>query len=253
MAVWALADLHLALSVPEKKMDVFGEPWIHYVDQIQSHWTRLIQSDDLVLIPGDITWAMRPDQARIDLEWIDKLPGTKLLLRGNHDYWWSSLRQVEKILPPSIHLIQNNAFCWKNICVGGTRLWDSIEYSFDRYINYVPNPRAKDFTNKSPTTLSDQNKIFQRELQRLECSLKEMEKFPNTFRIAMTHYPPIGADLAPSETSALLEKYGIRVCVFGHLHNVKKDIPLFGTHNGIQYLFVAADHLRFVPLKIEVS
>jgi predicted phosphohydrolase len=250
VAIWAIADLHLALSLPEKRMDLFGEPWIGYVEQIQSHWRELIHPEDLVLIPGDISWAMRPEQARLDLEWIDHLPGTKVLLRGNHDYWWTSLRQIEKVLPPSLHLIQNNVFCWNHVCIGGARLWDSSEYHFDKYIRYIPNPRANPLTEEAKQA-PDQQKIFQRELQRLEISLQEMAKQPHPVRIAMTHYPPIGAELAPSQASALLEEYGAQICVFGHLHNVKSDVPLFGTRHGIRYHLVSADYLGFIPLKIQ--
>src|ERR1700690_1967274 len=115
MAIWAIADLHLAFGTPEKSMEVFGEPWITYTDKIKKNWLELISSEDLVLIHGDISWAMRPEEARIDLEWIHQLPGTKVILRGNHDYWWTSLRQIEKILPPPLHLIQNKAFQWKHV------------------------------------------------------------------------------------------------------------------------------------------
>jgi len=96
MAVWAIADLHLALGIPEKKMDAFGEPWIDYTDKIAQNWNQLIDKDDLVLIPGDISWAMRTEDAKIDLDWIHALPGTKVMLRGNHDHWWSSLSKVEQ-------------------------------------------------------------------------------------------------------------------------------------------------------------
>src|ERR1700733_9276880 len=108
MAVWALADLHLALSIPEKSMESFGEPWINYTAKIKDQWLKHIKTDDLVLIPGDISWAMRLEDAAVDLNWIHELPGTKVLIRGNHDYWWTSLSKVERILPPSIHLVQNN-------------------------------------------------------------------------------------------------------------------------------------------------
>lgn len=245
MTVWALADLHLALGTPDKAMDVFGEPWIDYTDKIKSRWLNTIQPEDLILIPGDISWALKLEQARVDLDWIHQLPGTKILLRGNHDYWWASLKQIQAILPPSIHLIQNNAFHWKDVSIAGSRLWDTTEYKFQTYINYINNPRAKGITEEDRS--ADSEMIFKRELSRLETSLKGLS---NGVRIAMTHYPPISGDLKESQASALLEKYHVDICVFGHLHNVKKEIPLFGKKNGISYYLTSADYLDFTPLKI---
>lgn len=249
MPVWALADLHLSFGVPNKEMDIFGSNWKGYTDKVKESWSSLITSDDLVLIAGDISWAMHPEEARPDLEWIAQLPGTKVIIRGNHDYWWTSLSKIEKVLPPSIHLIQNNAFKWKEIGIAGARLWDSAEYQFGQYINYQNNPREKPLTaqDKDP---AEAERIFQRELARLEMSLKALEKTGCQTRLVMTHYPPISADLQDSRVSALLEKYGIQVCVFGHLHNVKRDKPLFGEKNGVRYLLTSCDYLDFTPIKV---
>lgn len=248
MAVWAIADLHLAFGVPNKSMDVFGEPWTNYTEKIKKNWLENIGPDDLVLIPGDISWAMKLEEARPDLEWIHQLPGTKVILRGNHDFWWTSIKQIEAILPPSIHLIQNNTCHWKDFSIAGARLWDTPEYRFNTFINYMENPRAKKLADEEDRS-AEAEKIFQRELGRLELSLKEMAK-KDTLRIAMTHYPPIGADLAPSQTSALLEKYKVKICAFGHLHNVRKGALPFGEKNGIRYCLTSADYLDFMPLKL---
>lgn len=246
MTIWAIADLHLAFGQPEKTMDIFGDPWVGYTDKIKTHWLENIREEDLVLIPGDISWAMKLSDAQKDLDWIHHLPGTKILLRGNHDYWWSSLKQIEAILPPSLHLVQNNAFHWNHVTIGGARLWDTSEYQFKSYINYVKNPREKQLAEENGP---DSDKIFQRELGRLEMSLKALS--PDcSIRIAMTHYPPISADLAASNASCIMEKYGVHYCVFGHLHNIKKNIPLFGTKNKISYFLTSADYLEFKPLKI---
>lgn len=246
MAIYALADLHLALSIPDKSMEVFGEPWARYTERIEEAWHRLVKPDDLVLVPGDISWAKRQEDALVDLLWIDKLPGTKLLLKGNHDYWWSSLSHVKKMLPPSIHVLQNDSFNWNEYSIGGSRLWDSSEYNFDSYVLMVDNPRVKKMHEKEDP--EEQEKIFLRELHRLDLSLRSLK--PSLKKIAMTHYPPIGPDMLPSRASALLEKYGVLLCVFGHLHNVKRDIPIFGSTRGIKYVFAAADYLRFVPIQI---
>lgn len=247
MTIWALADLHLAIAVPDKSMEIFGEPWIGYHQKIEENWRKKVSPEDLVLLPGDISWALRPEEARTDLNWIHQLPGTKLMIRGNHDYWWTSLRQLAAIMPPSIHLIQNNAFPWKGVVVGGARMWDTPEYNFDPYVRFSENPKARKIVEKSGEP--DREKIFTRELMRLEMSLKEMAKFPGK-RIVMTHYPPISADLQPSRTSALLEQYGVSTCVFGHVHNIPSTMKLFGERNGVTYAFVAGDYLNFDPLEI---
>lgn len=247
MAIWAIADLHLSFGVPDKKMDLFGEKWVDHPDKIRENWLRLIDPEDLVLIPGDISWAIRLEDALPDLRWIDALPGTKVMLRGNHDYWWSSPSKMEKILPPSIRLIQNNAFCWHDIGICGARLWDTPEYSFNDYIDYYETPEIKKVVH--PEHHEDDQKIFARELVRLELSLKALPISVNT-RIAMTHYPPIGPEMAPSATSALLEKYRIQICTFGHLHNVRHAALPYGIKNGVRYHLTAADYIDFCPIKI---
>jgi uncharacterized protein len=246
-AIWVISDLHLSFGVPDKSMDVFGKGWANHADQVKQNWIAHIQPEDLVLIPGDISWAMHLEDALPDLQWIHQLPGIKLLLKGNHDYWWSSISKVEKILPSSIHLIQNNSFNWGEVAIGGGRLWDTPEYSFRDYTDYVENPRARVLL-PSEENRSDDHKIFQRELIRLEMSLKSLNP-SSKVRIAMTHYPPIGADLKPSSASALLEKYGINICVFGHLHNLKTN-PSFGERGGVRYVFASCDCIRFMPIKI---
>lgn len=247
MTIWALADLHLAVAVPGKSMEIFGGPWIGYQQKIEENWRKLVSPEDLVLLPGDISWALRLHEAKEDLQWIHQLPGTKVMIRGNHDYWWTSLRQLQTILPPSIHLIQNNAFPWKGAVIGGTRLWDTPEYNFDQYVQYAENPKGLKIVEKAEP---DSEKIFARELHRLEMSLKEMERFPGK-RIVMTHYPPISGDLQPSSVSALLEKHAVSLCVFGHVHNIPSTTRLFGERNGVTYHLVAGDYLNFVPLAIE--
>ncbi len=247
--VWAIADLHLSFGVPNKEMDVFGEEWINWTEKIAKNWQSSIHANDLVLIAGDISWAMHPEKALPDLKWIDQLPGTKLIIRGNHDYWWSSKRQVENILPPSIHLIQNNSFQWENFSIGGARLWDTSEYQFKKYIEVKGDRKEKGLIDDVEFSKKTE-KIFQRELGRLEMSLKLLDQSAD-YRIVMCHYPPISADLKHSRTSALLEKYRVNVCVFGHLHNIKKEIgTFFGERNGTTYFLTSCDYLNFQPLNV---
>ena len=249
MSIWAIADLHLALSVPDKSMEFFGGSWIGYVEKIKTYWNESVQPEDLVLVPGDISWGIRLEEAKADLDWIHELPGTKVMLRGNHDYWWGSLTKLEKFMPPSIHVIQNNSFLWGDVAIAGSRLWDTSEYSFGDYIEYQANPRAKKMTDPQEPDIQERERIFARELLRLEQSLKSISPKAKK-RIAMTHYPPIGANLHPSKASAILEKYGIEVCVFGHLHHIRSCSLLMGAARGVEYHLVAADYLNYHPLKL---
>lgn len=246
MSVWAISDPHLSFGVVGKDMGVFGPLWEGYTDKIRENWLSLISEKDLVLIPGDISWAKRLSEAMPDLEWLHSLPGTKVLLKGNHDYWWTSLNKVMEALPSSLHIIQNNVFKWNNVSIGGSRLWDTDQYSFNSIIN---------FKNEGPLPLNkeakeEQRRIFLREMERLEISLKSLDQGA-LFRIALTHYPPIGLELQESEVSIVLEKYNVNICVFGHLHNVKEECKnLMGERNNIQYILSSCDYCHFKPLKI---
>lgn len=246
MTIWALADLHLAKSVPAKDMAVFGSSWEGYMDKIEEAWRSCVDSTDLVLLPGDISWAMKLEESLLDFEWIHSLPGTKLMIRGNHDYWWSSSKKMAEKLPPSMHFIHNTAFHWNDVAIGGSRLWDTPEYCFDGYIHFQENRAAKVKEERV-----DDAAIFERELERLRLSLQQMNPSAQ-LKIAMTHYPPISADLRPSRASALLEEFGVHICVFGHLHNIKKDVKMFGKKGGVHYILTAADYLDFKPLQIVI-
>jgi predicted phosphohydrolase len=242
MSIWALSDFHLSFGTPNKSMEVFGSNWQQWTQKIHQSCSSLIQPEDLLLIPGDISWAHTLEQVLPDLEWIAKLPGTKLLLKGNHDYWWPSKAKLSAILPPSVYFIQHDCFHWKDISIGGARLWDSSEFSFSTLSSSESPP-------SSPQDLLSDEKIFERELLRLQMSLDLLAP-KSTYRIAMTHYPPIGLDLKPSKASALLEAYHIDHCVFGHLHNLNTKEPLFGKKGKTHYHLTSCDYLDFTPLKI---
>lgn len=253
MHIWAIGDLHLSFGVENKSMDVFGPQWENHAETIEREWKATVRPEDIVLIPGDISWAMRLEEAVTDLRWIDALPGTKVMIKGNHDYWWSSLKKLAEALPPSIHVIQNNAFEWKDVSIGGARLWDTPEYSFHEYIEFQENP-TKTTQNATPSAedlvqeeLSQ--KIFDRELERLKLSLKAMNPH-SKFRIAMTHYPPIGPKMEGSRAAQILEQNGVQVCVFGHLHNIRPNISLFGERNGVRYILSSSDYIRFKPVAV---
>lgn len=248
MHLWAIADLHLALSCPEKTMEDFGPIWDNYIQRLQVQWTEKVSKEDFVLIPGDITWAGSLDQALIDLEFLDQLPGQKILLKGNHDSWWKSISQVREKSPKSLHFIQNNAFNHPLFSVGGARLWETSEYSCSAIVEFKPNPKAN--PNTVIMSPEENDRLYDKEIHRLETSLKEMNpKAP--LKVVMTHYPPLSHDLKDSRVHALLKKYAVNVCLFGHLHNlISNPSPLFGEKESIKYQFVAADYLEFAPLKI---
>lgn len=230
-------------------MNVFGPQWAEHAEQIEANWKKIVHPEDLVLIPGDISWAMRLEEALADLKWIDALPGTKVMIKGNHDYWWGSLKKLTEILPPSIHVIQNNAFTWKDVTIGGARLWDTPEYSFGEYIEYRPNPKAKPADPEELVQEEFAQKLFDKELERLKMSLQMLDPKAK-IRLAMTHYPPIGSKLEASRAAQILEQHAIQTCVFGHLHNVRQESLLFGERKGIRYLLTSADYIRFQPIAV---
>lgn len=250
MAVWAIADVHLSFGTPDKGMEVFGENWSSHYTQIEKHWRELISEGDLVLIAGDISWAMRQEQVVPDLEWLGNLPGTKVMIRGNHDFWWSSLSKVKKLCPESLHPIQNDSFRWNNYSIGGARLWDTQEYGFGPYIEFRENPVSKVSPPSDAKTRKEQERIFERELKRLELSLQKLDQDAER-RIVMTHYPPIGAEMESSRASALLEKYNVDLCVFGHLHNVRPGALPYGKRRAVHYVLSSADYLDFRPIQLD--
>jgi len=244
MKVWAIGDLHLAFGNPEKSMERLFPSWQGYEERIRQAWDSMVQEEDIVILPGDLSWAMRLEEASPDLSFIGKRPGTKVLVKGNHDYWWDTATKVRKALPQGIHIIHNDIFYKEGIAIGGARLWDSSEYSFSSIINFQENILKE--PKKAPPQ-EEQEKIFERELLRLETSLRMIPK-EASFKIAITHFPPIGLSLQPTKASSLLEKYGIHYALFGHLHSIRDDIhSLFGEARGIQYILTSADWLHFTP------
>lgn len=247
--IWALGDLHLSFGTPNKSMDVFGPSWEEHPQKIKAGWKKIVSNEDLVLIPGDISWATKISEAMPDLEWIDALPGKKVMIRGNHDYWWPSLKKLTEILPPSITALHNNSMVWEGIAIGGARLWDTPEYRFSSYIVKVENPVAKTVKKDQKIIDEENSKIFAREINRLKLSLSTIDTNCKK-RIVMTHYPPLSADLENSQASQILEQHQIDACVFGHLHSVRPNSLPFGKKEGVQYLLTSCDYIDFTPAKI---
>lgn len=248
MKVWAIADLHLSFGVPNKKMDVFGERWTSHSTKIEMHWRELIAEEDLILIAGDISWALHLQDAAIDLQWIANLPGTKVISKGNHDLWWKSMTKISTILPPRMHLIHNNSFTYQGITIGGTRLWDHDDNDFGKYIEYRKAPENVNVHIKTHTPEDERHdaKIFKGELERLSLSLKQLDPHAHT-RIAMLHYPPTGEAHHESEVTKILDHYKINTCIYGHLHNLHPNAPVDFTLNGIKYICTSCDFLNFKP------
>jgi predicted phosphohydrolase len=230
MKVFALADLHLGDAV-DKPMDIFGPVWERHAERIESNWRARVGPDDWVLVPGDISWAMKLEEALPDLRFLDALPGRKVLLKGNHDYWWTSRAKVEAVLPPSLRLLQNDALdLGDGKGVVGARGWTPPDA-----------PRATD----------QDRKIYERELGRLELSLKAAEgRFERL--VAMLHYPPLYAGLGETGFVRLLREAGVAACVYGHLHGADHRYAVSGERGGIRYTFVAADAVGFAPVEIDV-
>ena len=240
MKIFAIGDLHLSFSNPDKAMDFFGGGWVGYANKIEKAWKEVVREEDLVLIPGDISWAKTLEEAMIDFAWIEKLPGKKIISKGNHDYWWPSEKKLREALPPSITSLNKSALSISGISIAATKLYDAPGISFGQYIDYIPNPREGVKEAKDPL---QEERLYEREVQRLELALSMMQ---GDFRIAMVHYPPISAKMLSSKASDLLEKYRIDICVFGHLHNLKKELKLFNESlNGVHYYLTSADYLDF--------
>jgi uncharacterized protein len=248
MNVFAISDLHLA-GAASKTMDIFGGVWINHKQKLEENWNNTVGKDDLVLIPGDISWAMTIKEAEIDLEWLGSMPGKKVILRGNHDFWWDTLSKVKEHLPPSVYAIQNNSLIFDGISVTGVRLWDDPELQFHNDIEWVP--REELGLPPEKEKIYNDEKIFVRELSRLQMSLESISPKTKTI-ITMLHYPPTDFSFKETRTTFLMQKYGVSICVFGHLHSLKTDgIPEFPVRKrGIDFFLVSGDFVNFKPVRI---
>ena len=225
LKIYALSDLHLSFS-NDKAMDIFGEKWRVHWQKIAHNWNQIVEPEDIVLVAGDISWAMRPPEAEQDLRWLIGLKGRKVLIRGNHDYWWQSIGKLRNTYP-ELYFVQNDSVYLDGVSICGSRGWS------------LPG---------SPEYNSQDEKIFQRELARLELGLKSLEPQAK-LRIAMMHYPPHSISLQSSEFGQLLERYKVDACVFGHIHNFTTP-SLCYTKSGINYYLTSADYLNFQPALI---
>ena len=226
--IYAISDLHLDVT-KEKDMNVFGDTWMDYEKKIFENWKSLVKEDDLVLVPGDISWAMNLEEAYEDLIRIDELPGRKILLKGNHDYWWQSLNKINKVGFKSLEFLQNNSFIHEKTLIVGTRGW--------------ADPTSSEFKEAD-------RKVFERELLRMDLSIKDNEEEFEDI-IAIMHYPPFTREKEPNEFEEIFIDNKVSKVIYGHLHGKGLENVVEGRINGIDYYCASADHIDFRPIIIK--
>ena len=225
MKLFAIGDLHLP-GGDDKPMNVFGDHWDDHFERISRDWRARVRPEDAVLIPGDISWAMQLDHALPDLVAIGALPGRKLLCKGNHDYWWSSLTQIRAALPEGMEALQHAAADLGEWVVCGTRGW------------VIP-------TQETPLSPEDE-KLHQRELMRMEMALQAADRLrAGRPLVAMMHYPPLYALERDTAYTRLFERFGVHTVVYGHLHGAGIRTGFNGEHQGVRYRLVSCDSLDF--------
>lgn len=228
MNIYGISDLHLSFSNP-KPMDIFGDNWVNHWDKIKSDWMENVREDDIILIPGDISWALKLEEALIDINEISRLPGRKVLLEGNHDYWWQSASKVRNSLPANMEIIQNDFYDAENFYICGSRGWML--------------PGDERFKEKDL-------KIYNRELIRLNLSLSSVPSALGKQIIVMMHFPPFNEKWEPSEFIDIMKKYNVSKCIYGHLHGESTKNVFEGNFQGIEFFMVSCDHLNFKLKKI---
>ena len=221
MDIYAIGDLHLP-GGDNKPMEVFGAHWEGHFARICQDWRERVTEDDVVLIPGDISWAMQIEDALPDLRAIGELPGKKIILRGNHDYWWCGISRLREILPEGMYAVQNDAMRLGDTAFCGTRGWT------------LPTSQA-----------AEDEKIYSRELLRMEMSLDRAKKLGAEHLVVMCHYPPLGDRGEETRLSQLLSRYEADDVVYGHLHGASLRGAVTGVYSGVRYHCVSCDGLDF--------
>ena len=224
MALYAIGDLHLCLGAP-KPMDIFGGNWVGYMDKLKEGLS-IIKPEDTTVLLGDLSWALDLEGAKADFAFINQIPGRKIILKGNHDYWWSTASKFYKFCEENgfsdMHILHNNHFEYEDYAICGTRGWF---YEEDRSGQH-------------------DEKVFKRELMRLEASLKSAEEKP---KLVFLHYPPKYKGYECPEILSLLKQYDVRRCFYGHLHGASHGLAVEGLWDGTEFKLVAADKLNFQP------
>lgn len=234
MSIYAIGDLHLSFN-ENKPMSIFGEKWENHEYKIKENWLKKIRKDDIVILPGDFSWSMYLEDTKQDFDYLNNLPGKKILLKGNHDYWWTTVRKMKNYLKENnyqnIDFLYNNSFECENYLIAGTRGWSLTEETEDK-------------------------KLIRREALRLELSLNNaINKYgDNKPIIVVMHYPPITKSNLTSQTASefidIMKKYNVKKCIYGHLHGNSINDAIEGDIQGIELKLVSADSLNFDPIKI---
>lgn len=229
MRVFAIGDLHLSFDERiEKPMEIFGSDWVNHHEVIKENWLKSVSGDDIVVIPGDVSWGLRLEEAMKDLQWIDSLPGTKVITKGNHDLWWTSISRLNNLFDGRIVFLQNHCFpIDESAAICGSRGWIC--------------PGTEAFS-------SHDEKIYKRELLRLKASLEEARCYGAKNIVATLHYPPTNDKMQGSGFTELLSEYGVKTCVYGHLHGKEAfKNGIRGVFNGVEYKLVSQDYLKGRP------
>lgn len=227
MALYAIGDLHLCLGA-DKPMDIFGGAWVGYLDKLKTGFSVVCEDDTTVLL-GDLSWALDLESAGEDFTWIDQIPGRKIILKGNHDYWWNTATKFYKFCHDkgfsNQWILNNNHYEYEGYAVCGTRGW------------FFEEDRSGEHDEK----------VFRRELIRLETSLKSAGDLP---KLVFLHYPPMYKGYTCDEIIELLHRYDVRQCYYGHLHGASHGLAMEGQWDGIEYRLLSADRLDFKPYRI---
>jgi len=231
MSIYAISDLHLSFSDKiEKPMDVFGADWINHAERLKEHWMDMVSENDTVIIAGDISWALKLEDAIWDLDWLGSLPGKKVFVKGNHDLWWASITKLNAIVGANMHFIQNSFFEADGYAICGSRGWLCPG---DEYYS------------------TQDEKIYKREVLRLRASLTSAKEAGFSDIIGVLHFPPTNDKLNASGFTDLFEEFGVKQVVYGHLHGPESfKRGLSGSFNGVEYKLVSLDYLRCKPFKV---
>ena len=224
MKIFAISDLHISTD-GNKPMDVFGGKWVDYIDKIKSDWQSKVSDDDLVLIGGDISWAMNIEDAKRDILSFTDMKGKKVIIKGNHDYWWSGIGKVREMLPDGFFALQNDCIKFDNVIICGSRCWTV--------------PGANDFTEQDM-------KLYLRETERLKLSFKAVEKIrnPEDKFIALIHYPPFNVRRENSAFTDIFEENKVDAVVYGHLHGKDVRADKLVIKNDIKYYLTSCDQVE---------
>jgi len=241
MAIYAISDLHLSFAEP-KPMDIFGPAWEDHAERIRCNWDKMVADTDVVLLPGDLSWAMRLPEAMPDLEFIAERPGRKVLIRGNHDYWWQrrATSRIQRLVDRNMTFLQGTSAVMDGVGITGTRGW-RVDWETRRGDGL---PEAEEATQDERSADGDQ-RVLRRELGYLERGLQSIPDSAG-LKIAMLHFPPFDERLQPNEFAELLTRYSVDMLVYGHVH-IGLGNWLEGDVAGVNYHLVSADIVNFTP------